>query len=105
MVALVTRGVDNTPSGIHRIFLARDGSGKGPLDPTKMMLGPCRGGVVPLGEADEVLMVGEGIETCLAADMVVLAETFLGWAIEEPGIAPHHRQRWATGWRQWRPAR
>jgi hypothetical protein len=39
------------------------------------------------------------------ADMVVLAETFVGWAIEEPGIAPHHRQRWATGWRQWRPAR
>jgi putative DNA primase/helicase len=32
-----------------------------------MMLGPCRGGAVRLGEADDVLMVGEGIETCLAA--------------------------------------
>ena len=34
-----------------------------------MMLGPCRGGVVRLADADpsSVLMVGEGIETCLAA--------------------------------------
>jgi putative DNA primase/helicase len=32
-----------------------------------MMLGPCRGGAVRLAAAGEVLMVGEGIETCLAA--------------------------------------
>jgi hypothetical protein len=32
-----------------------------------MMLGPCRGGAVRLGEPGDVLMVGEGIETCLAA--------------------------------------
>jgi hypothetical protein len=32
-----------------------------------MMLGPCHGGVVRLAEPAEVLMVGEGIETCLAA--------------------------------------
>jgi putative DNA primase/helicase len=32
-----------------------------------MMLGPCRGGVVRLAPACDVLMVGEGIETCLAA--------------------------------------
>jgi putative DNA primase/helicase len=32
-----------------------------------MMLGPCRGGVVRLGEPSDVLMIGEGIETCLAA--------------------------------------
>jgi DNA primase len=31
------------------------------------MLGPCRGGVVRLGEPGAMLMVGEGIETCLAA--------------------------------------
>ncbi len=31
-----------------------------------MMLGPCRGGAVQLGSAAEQLMVGEGIETCLA---------------------------------------
>ena len=64
MVALVTRGVDDVPLAIHRTFLARDGSGKAPVDPQKMMLGPCRGGAVRLAPAGNVLMVGEGIETC-----------------------------------------
>ena len=70
MVALVTHGVDATPLAIHRTFLARDGSSKAPVEPQKMMLGSCRGGVVRLAAADpsgDVLMVGEGIETCLAA--------------------------------------
>jgi putative DNA primase/helicase len=67
MVALVTRGSDGTPLGIHRTFLACDGSGNAPVDPQKMMLGPCRGGAVRLGLQGDMLMVGEGIETCLAA--------------------------------------
>jgi phage/plasmid primase-like uncharacterized protein len=67
MVALVTHGSDDTPVAIHRTFLARDGHGKAPVEPQKMMLGPCRGGAVRLGQAGDVLMVGEGIETCLAA--------------------------------------
>ena len=67
MVALVTRGADDTPLAIHRTFLAPEGQGKAPLEPAKMMLGPCRGGAVRLGEPGEVLMIGEGIETCLAA--------------------------------------
>ena len=69
MVALVTLGLDDTPLAIHRTFLARDGAGKAPVDPQRMMLGPCRGGVVRLAAPREVLMVGEGIETCLAAMM------------------------------------
>jgi hypothetical protein len=67
MVALVTHGADAKPIGIHRTFLAREGKGKAPVDPVKMMLGPCRGGAVRLGPAGDALMVGEGIETCLAA--------------------------------------
>jgi putative DNA primase/helicase len=67
MVALVTRGIDDTPIAIHRTFLARDGKGKAPVDPAKMILGPCRGGAVRLAGPGEVLMVGEGLETCLAA--------------------------------------
>jgi hypothetical protein len=67
MVALVTNGADGAPMGIHRTFLAHDGRGKAPVDPEKMMLGPCRGGVVRLTEPSVMLMVGEGIETCLAA--------------------------------------
>lgn len=67
MIALVTRGADEEPLGIHRTFLARNGVGKASASPQKMMLGPCRGGVVRLGDAGDELMVGEGIETCLAA--------------------------------------
>ncbi len=67
MVGLVTHGVDGSPIGIHRTFLTRDGDTKASVDPVKMMLGPCRGGAVRLGPIGDGLMVGEGIETCLAA--------------------------------------
>jgi hypothetical protein len=77
MVALVTGGSDNAPIGIHRTFLARDGSGKAPVGSQKMMLGPCRGGAVRLSEQSDVLMIGEGIETCLAA---LLARDIPTWA-------------------------
>ena len=67
MVALVTDGADGTPLAIHRTFLTADGGGKAPIEPQKMMLGPCRGGAVRLADPGDVLMIGEGIETCLAA--------------------------------------
>ena len=67
MVALVTHGATGSPIAVHRTFLTHDGDGKAPVDPAKMMLGPCRGGLVRLGEPGAVLMAGEGIETCLAA--------------------------------------
>jgi putative DNA primase/helicase len=67
MVGLVTRGTDGTPMAIHRTFLTRDGVGKAPVTPVKMMLGPCRGGAIRLGTSGESLMIGEGIETCLTA--------------------------------------
>jgi hypothetical protein len=77
MVALVTNGQDGAPIAIHRTYLARDGGGKAPVDPQKMMLGPCRGGAVRLAEPGAVLMVGEGIETCLAA---IQATGHAAWA-------------------------
>ncbi|MGH7186942.1 MAG: DUF7146 domain-containing protein, partial [Pseudomonadota bacterium] len=77
MVALITRGTDDTPLAVHRTFLARDGAGKAPVDPQKMMLGPCRGGAVRLASPGDVLMVGEGIESCLAA---MLATGNPAWA-------------------------
>lgn len=67
MVALVTRGAGDTQLAIHRTFLIPEGRGKAPVDPAKMMLGPCRGGAVRLREPGKVLMIGEGIETSLAA--------------------------------------
>jgi putative DNA primase/helicase len=77
MVALVTRGSDDTPLAIHRTFLARDGGGKAPVEPQKMMFGLCRGGAVRLANSGDVLMVGEGIETCLAA---IQATGYPAWA-------------------------
>ena len=67
MVALVTKSADGTPLAIHRTFLSLEAPRKAPVDPQKMMLGPCRGGAVRLAAPGHVLMVGEGIETCLAA--------------------------------------
>jgi putative DNA primase/helicase len=67
MVALVTSGADGRPLAIHRTFLARDGGGKAPVEAQKMMLGPCSGGAVRLADPGDVLMVGEGIETSIAA--------------------------------------
>lgn len=67
MVALVTSGADDIPTGIHRTYLARDGMGKAPVDRPKMMLGPCCGGSARLAACGVTLMVGEGIETCLSA--------------------------------------
>lgn len=66
MVALVTHGKTGLPMAIHRTFLTRNGQGKAPVAQTKMMLGPCRGGAVRFSECTNVIMVGEGIETCLA---------------------------------------
>ena len=42
-----------------------------------MMLGPCRGGAVRLANPSDVLLVGEGIETSLAA---MLATGHPAWA-------------------------
>ena len=67
LVSLVTRATDGASVGIHRTFIARDGSGKAPIEPARMMLGPSRGGVVRLAAAGSALMIGEGIETCLSA--------------------------------------
>lgn len=67
MVALVTLGCDGTPMAVHRTFLARDGGGKAPVEPVKMMLGPCRGGVIRLGPIGDRLLIAEGIETALSA--------------------------------------
>lgn len=77
LIARVTRGVDGMPLGLHRTFLAPDGSGKAPVDPAKMMLGPCRGGVVRLAAVYEELAVGEGIETVLS---FMQATGLPGWA-------------------------
>jgi CHC2 zinc finger/Toprim domain len=60
LVALMRNAMTDEPSGIHRTALAADGS---KID--RRMLG--RGGVVKLWPAGPQLVVGEGLETTLAA--------------------------------------
>jgi len=67
MVALVTDGAEGALLAVLRTYLVRNGAGKAPVNPAKMMLGQCRGGVVRLAHPDSLLMIGEGIETCLSA--------------------------------------
>jgi putative DNA primase/helicase len=79
MVAVVVDGA-NQSIGIHRTFLASDG--KAPIEPNKMMLGACKGGVVHLAPAADGLLLGEGIETVLSA-MQMLRRP--GWAALSAG--------------------
>ena len=54
--------------GVHRIWLAPDGSDKANVGPVKKSLGSTAGGAVRLGEPEHGrLLVGEGIETTAAA--------------------------------------
>jgi putative DNA primase/helicase len=66
MVALIEH-VLHGRIGVHLTYLAADGSRKATLEPDRRFLGPVGGGAVRLAPATETLMVGEGIETCLAA--------------------------------------
>jgi putative DNA primase/helicase len=65
MVARVD-SVDGTLIGVHRTWLDRDGVGIWHRR-DRASLGPIGGGAVRLAPAAEMLLIGEGIETCLAA--------------------------------------
>ncbi len=71
MIALVS-DVAGTPLGIHRTFLARDGS-KSHAGPVKASLGPISGGAIRLEPltADTPLVIGEGIETSASAGLLL----------------------------------
>ena len=66
MVAVVEH-VEHGIVGAHRTWLALDGSAKASLNPVRLSTGPIGGGAVRLTPAAETLLVGEGIETSLAA--------------------------------------
>lgn len=53
-------------TGTHRTWLARDGSGKAPLDPSRRAMGDLLGHGVRFGLPRDVLAAGEGIETVLS---------------------------------------
>jgi putative DNA primase/helicase len=83
IVAAVTRApADGEVMAIHRTFLGRDGLAKAPVEPQKMMLGPCQGGAVHLAPAGEHLAITEGIETGLS---IVSATGVPTWAALSAG--------------------
>jgi hypothetical protein len=67
MVALMTGPATAEPCGIHRTFLAEDGSAKAAVDHPRMMLG--KAGIVRLSPDEDVALglgICEGLETGLA---------------------------------------
>lgn len=67
MIALVS-DVSDSPIGIHRTYLGRNGS-KASVEPAKASLGPIWGGAIRLRplDANKPLLIGEGIETAASA--------------------------------------
>ena len=65
MIAAVT-DFSGAVTGAHRTWLAPDGFGKAPVDTPRRAMGGLLGHAVRFGPADDVLAVGEGIETMLS---------------------------------------
>ena len=65
MIAAVT-DLSGVITGAHRTWLAPDGFDKAPVDTPRRAMGCLLGHAVRFGAADDVLAVGEGIETMLS---------------------------------------
>jgi hypothetical protein len=65
MIAAVT-DLSGVITGAHRTWLAPDGFGKAPVDTPRRAMGGLLGHAVRFGAVDDVLAVGEGIETMLS---------------------------------------
>lgn len=70
MVAAVT-DLAGHQTGVHRTWLAPDGSGKAPVETPRRAMGDLFGHAVRFGNAGEVLAAGEGIETVLSPRQVL----------------------------------
>lgn len=65
LIAAVT-DLDGKVTGAHRTWLARDGSGKAPVDTQRKAMGELLGHAVRFGVVKEAMAAGEGIETVLS---------------------------------------
>jgi hypothetical protein len=65
MIAAVT-DLSGAITGAHRTWLAPDGFGKAPVDTPRRAMGGLLSHAVRFGATDDVLAVGEGIETMLS---------------------------------------
>jgi hypothetical protein len=65
LIAAVT-DLSGNVTGVHRTWLARDGSGKAPIGDPRRAMGDLLGHAVRFGSAPDVMAAGEGIETILS---------------------------------------
>ncbi len=95
MIAAVT-DPDGRITGAHRTWLHRDGSGKAPVDPPRKAMGELLGNAVRFGEAEDVMAVGEGIETILSLRQVLpkmpMASALSAGHLSAIQFSPHLRR-------------
>ena len=72
MIAAVT-DLDGTVTGVHRTWLAPDGSNKAPVAYPRRAMGHLLGNGVRFGRSGPVMVAGEGIETMLSLRQVMPA--------------------------------
>jgi putative DNA primase/helicase len=82
MIGAVTIWPSREVVGVHRTYIAPDGSTKASIKQEKMMLGKCGGGAVRLAPAGEQLAITEGIETGLS---IIQALNIPTWAALSTG--------------------
>ncbi len=70
MIAAVT-DLTGRITGVHRTWLAPDGTDKAPIDTPRKAMGDLLGSTVRIGVPDSVMAAGEGIETMLSLRQVL----------------------------------
>lgn len=70
MLALASNS-ENEPCAIQATYLREDGNGKADVEPSRKTFGSAAGCAVRLLEGDDVLVVGEGVESALSAIQAV----------------------------------
>jgi hypothetical protein len=77
-------------TAVHRTWLTLSGDGKAPVDPLRMTLGRVAGGAVRLAmfepDANQTLVIGEGIESSLSAGLLMQAPA---WSALSAGNLGH----------------
>jgi putative DNA primase/helicase len=69
-LAALVQNAAGQPVGVHRTYLAADGT-KARLEPPKASLGPIWGGAIRLAPAGPEIVIGEGVETSASAGVLL----------------------------------